>query len=354
MTLLRRIHRYASLAFALFWLLQALTGLVLTFRFELDDMGVPGPRAYFDPQRLGEAVMAIENKPDTTVDSFRANDASNRRYDIFYHDQTGARTARVDGLGHPLRDNPDAGWTGGNVFDRLHDLHVSLWAGTPGKYIIGLSGLLLISNILIGLNIAWPRPGRWKQALRLPPSARGTGALYAWHRGLGLWLSLPALVLISAGVLMAFDKPLIRALQAETPVPDAQPQGLSPSAPGVSPSQAMTLALGTFPGGTISRVWMPTEKTPWYRIRVRAAGELPRIWGRSTVYVAIDRPDTLTAYDASKPGSASRALFDNLYIFHTGQAGGLAGRLMAMAVGVWLIALAGLGGALWYIRRTKR
>src|SRR3546814_1895563 len=73
----------------------------------------------------------------------------------------------------------------------LVGLHPDL-LGAWGSWIVSISGLLLCSNLLLGLIAAWPRRGTWRTALL--PIRKGPAAarLYSWHRAVGLWAVLPA------------------------------------------------------------------------------------------------------------------------------------------------------------------
>ena len=49
--------------------------------------------------------------------------------------------------------------------------HHELLAGKTGSWIVGISGILLLSNLTLGLITAWPRRGWWRASLK--PSSKG-------------------------------------------------------------------------------------------------------------------------------------------------------------------------------------
>lgn len=49
-----------------------------------------------------------------------------------------------------------------------------------------------------------------------------------------------------------------------------------------------------------------------------------------------------------------RRFVDGFYPIHTGEAGGIVGRILSLSVGVWLAAMLGLGILLWQRRRAGR
>ena len=344
------IHRYVSLAFAALWLFQAATGCLIVFRWELDDAGVAGNRTAFQAQHLGARLDSMTAQPDTQISSvWSANDSANR-FDIFYSHADADRTLRVDGKGDPLRDRRNDTLSDGNIYDRLSDLHMALMLGDTGRTFLGLSGILLLTNIALGLKLAWPRAGQWIKTLGRPKGKAAVPLLYGWHRTLGLWMAVPAFITISAGVLLAFDDGLESLFKAAIPAPAA----VAPApAPGnwIKPSAALTTALSQYPGATLSGFSMPDTDTPWYKIRLRAKGEMPRIWGLTTIYINAHDGRTLSRYDARQMHSPARLMLDTIYPLHTGQIGGLIGRIVQMLIGLWLITMIGIGITLWWTRR---
>lgn len=344
---IKTIHRYVSLVFAALWVFQAATGCLIVFRWELDDAGVAGSRAAFQAERLGARLDSLAAQPDTHISSvWSANDSASR-FDIFYSHAGTDRTLRVDGQGDPLRDRRNDTLSDGNIYDRLSDLHMALMLGNTGRTFLGLSGLLLLTNIGLGLKLAWPRAGQWIKALRRPRGKAAVPLLYGWHRTLGLWLAIPALITISAGILLAFDDGLEGLFKAAIPTPGAS---ASVSEGWIKPSAALTTALTPYPGATLSGFSMPDTDTPWYKIRLRAKGEMPRIWGMTTVYVSAHDGRISSGYDARQAHGPARFMLDTIYPLHTGQIGGPAGRIVQLLIGLWLMAMIGMGIGLWWTR----
>ena len=345
---IRTIHRYVSLVFAALWVFQAVTGCLIVFRWDIDDAGVAGSRAAFQAERLGARLDSLVLEPGTHVSSVWSANNSASRFDIFYSRADADRTLRVDGQGEPLRDRRNDTLSDGNIFDRLSDLHMALMLGDAGRAFLGLSGLLLLTNIGLGLKLAWPRAGQWLKALGRPKGKAALPLIHGWHRMLGLWIAVPAFITISAGVLLAFDDGLEGLFKAEIPAP----AGVMPVSDNrIKPSVALAAALAPYPGATLSGFSLPGEDTSWYKVRLRAKGEIPRIWGLTTVYIDAHDGRVLSAYDARQAHGPARLVLDTIYPLHTGQIGGIAGRILQLLIGLWLIAMAGLGISLWWTRK---
>jgi uncharacterized iron-regulated membrane protein len=138
---------------ALFWIVQAASGIVLVFRWEIEDATVPGARVPVDLIALGKRIEATTRERGV-VSSLWATSAAADRFDIYYTDSAAAeRILRVDGAGRVLRDRAsDLKVAEGAIFDSLTAFHRSLFAGTTGKWLVGISGVLLLTNLALGLR----------------------------------------------------------------------------------------------------------------------------------------------------------------------------------------------------------
>lgn len=332
-----------------FWLLQAVTGSLLVFRWELEDALLAGTRAGADAAGLGASIEAVAGSGGRPLDVWASSQASTR-FDIYYIDAGGAsRVMRVDGVGRKLRDAIDEGILGNGAFwDTLTLLHTELLAGRSGRWIVAASGALLLCNLIIGLRIAWPRAREWRRALigRTPGGA--PARLHAWHRRLGLWLGAVILPFVAAGVLLCFEDELRSLIGAALPVPQLE------EAPArIAPSVALTIAAARHPDARLSAMILPSDGEPWYRVRQHRPGDMRRNWGTSTLFISATDGRILRDHPAAE-APARRAVVDTIYPFHTGQAAGAAGRLLVLLQGVWLATMMVLGLKLWRRRRSSR
>lgn len=350
---LRQIHKYLSLSVASLWLLQAATGLLLVFHWEMDDAALAGPKRALDPARLSASLDTLRTThPDRSITGVYPSGGAPGRFDVLVADRTGNIDAvRVDGEGTVLRQRP---WN----YDFLHIgwlqiatyLHQTLFLHTTGNWIMGISGLLLLTNIGLGLSLAWPRAGQWVRTLT-PPRAGGTATkLYGWHRALGLWLAIPALLFVSAGVIRAFDDPLAASFDDQRPAPTEAEAAREPAGLGVSAGDAVRRALSLYPGSALSALEFPDEHAPWFMVKVTQPHDLRRISGTTAVYVSSRSGRVLKAYDSRTLPWKTR-FWDAVYPFHTGEFAGVPGRIGVSVVALWLLTMIGLGLSLWWVRR---
>jgi uncharacterized iron-regulated membrane protein len=294
----------------------------------------------------------LNSFPETDVSSVWTSGTSAGRFDVHYSRGEDGRVLRIDGRGTILRDRSyEYVAAEGAIWDTITSIHTNLWVGDAGAWLIGVSGVLLLSNIVLGLKLAWPKRRGWRKAMFARPAGQGPAKVYGWHRKVGLWFALPALLTITAGVLLVFSEGAERALGAELSEPATSQVIFGDKTIGFA--AAVAVANRAFPRATFSGASLPDVDAPWYRIRVRNPGELPRKWGTTVIYVSAADGRVLQAYNAATPRPA-RAIVDSLYAIHTGQAGGIAGRIMVLSIGAMLLALLCLGLSLWWKRRASK
>jgi uncharacterized iron-regulated membrane protein len=350
---LRQIHKYLSLTVAALWLLQAATGLLLVFHWEMDDGALGGPTRALDPAALSASLDELRaSRLDSSITGVYPSGGYPGRFDVLVANPAGHIDAlRVDGEGTVLRERP---WN----YDFLHIgwlqiatyLHQTLFMHTTGNWIMGCSGLLLLTNIGLGLSLAWPRAGQWVRTLT-PPRAGPTAAkLYGWHRAVGLWLAIPALLFVSAGVIRAFDDPLAAAFDDQRPAPTEAEAAHEPAVSVVSAGGALRTALGLYPRAALSALEFPDEHAAWFTVKLTQPHDLRRISGTTAVYVSSRSGRVLRVYDAGAMPWKTR-LWDAVYPFHTGEFAGVVGRILVSVVALWLLTMIGLGVSLWLTRR---
>ena len=330
-----RFHRWLGIVAAVFWLVQAATGIFAVFHWEIDDATVAGPRRPTNFERIQQNVPRWGS-----VGSIWTSAGAADRYDVFLSD----RVLRIDGEGNVLRARRDSElFADGGLANTIIEIHHELLGGDTGKTIVGISGILLFTNLLAGIVVAWPRRGQWRRAVVPWPASTPIARLYSWHRALGLWVSIPALLLVSAGVMMAFEETTEKWLGA-APV-EAPPHPPSLSA-GVGMVDAIRIAQSRYPQSVVSGIGFPSEEQAAWKITLKQQGERRRAYGKTRVFVSANDGSILADFDALR-ASGGRTMADNLFALHTGEIGGTPGRIFVLLFGLWLITMIVLGLNLW-------
>ncbi len=333
------LHRYFGLSLAVFWVLQALSGVIIQFRPEIDDPSV-GPIEQVDIAGLEQRLLALEAGGDR-IHSMWTTGGISGQFDIYLDRSGSERTVRISGKGDILRDRPDTVlMSEGAFFETLIDFHQTLLLGRLGEIIVGITGLFLAVTIGLGLAAGWPKRHLLRTLFAAPvPTLRAR--VYAWHRRIGFALFVPALFFSLTGFLLV-HKDWIEERSGwvlETPVVLTNE---GERAEWIKPAPALNNALDLYPGASLTALYFPKDEAPWYRIRLRNVSEIQRQYGATTVYVSAISGDILRNHDAAESGMGRRFI-ESLYPLHTGQAGGMAGRLLSALFGVWVLVMACLG-----------
>lgn len=350
-SILRNTHKYLSLAVVALWALQFLTGVLISFRGEIDDALLSGPARPLDPLRFGAAVASITAAhPGMTPAYVMASEGSPNRYDVLLADADGRLLAvRTDGVGSVLRERPyDYDYPAPGLLATAHDIHETLLAGDRGKLILAVSGCLLLSNLLVALCLAWPgRNQGWRRVLAPGFSGPFAANVFKWHRALGLIVVAPAIVIVTCGA--AQQLPVDDWLGVQGP--DLRAPAHADGA--TTLGSAISTALARHPGSTLAIVSMPDADSPWYRIRMRDPGEIRRVYGKSVV--AVDARDGAVLLDRPAGGlPLNERIANAFYPIHNGEFAGLFGRVVSLLTGVGLLAMVVLGLAMWWTRRRAR
>jgi uncharacterized iron-regulated membrane protein len=343
----RRIHKYLALTFALFWIFQILTGLVLHFRYDIEDRLLGALPHEVDGAAIDRALQVVSDRGDT-VDSIWISGGIEGQLDVYASKGDQTFTARVDHDGELLQIRNDAQRIGdGALWETLKSLHEDLLAGTTGQILIGASGILLVTTLSLGLVAGWRRPGQWRSITSAPKfKLTSRASILAWHRLIGFWLSLLLLPIVAAGVLLAFSSQVEQLLIA----PEVEIERDKALGEVVPAGQAVDRALARFPGSRFTSIDIDRESASSYFVTVHAPGEIPRSYGKTSIAVGIDGVILKARHATDVP--FGEAMVEALYPFHTGQIGWWPGRILAFLAGCAALVLIALALVSW--SRTRR
>lgn len=337
-------HRWLSVGAAIFWLLQALTGIAIVFHWEITDAQLSSAHRPTDLAAIERRIDALtDEKAGSKATTVWATGSDTDRFNIYLEDEGGERrSVRVLGDGTVI-DRPHKDET--RLMGLLVGIHHDL-LGSWGSWIVAISGILLCSNLILGLVTAWPKRGTWRRAL--VPAQRGPAAarLYSWHRAIGLWAIVPALIVAATGTLMKFEDGVGTMIGATS-------VSLPPNPPTGAPigfAKAAAAAIAAVPGSVLTQVAWPKEDDATFSVRVRAPDEIRRAYGDTRVFVDANTGIVRGVFPITKAEPA-RAFMSALFPIHTGEAGGIVGRMLSVAIGLWLITMIVAGLLLWIKRR---
>jgi uncharacterized iron-regulated membrane protein len=263
-----------------------------------------------------------------------------------------ATTVSVGGVGNVYID-PYTGHvqgTRGNKYftQQVHQLHIRLWMGDTGSYILGVAGIVLVFLTATGIYLWWPLK-------RVTVAAGKSWRRFNFdlHYAVGFYSSLFLLILSLTGVVVAFGDYVVPALYSithsepaeldtdSTPVEGAKP---------VSADQALAVGLATIPGTSLVSLVPPKGAEGSWRVGLHFPEDRTP-GGRTQVYVDQYSAKAL-AVQSSRTAPAGTRLVNLNRALHTGDIGGLPTKVLACLASLAVVVQAFSGVVMWWKRRT--
>jgi len=386
--MLRRVlawlHRWVSLSAGLLLVVLGLSGSLLVWQSEIDATLNPGwfqplpacaaPAADDAAQPPVARVLAVlqqhapgrqaaivvaPHQPGAAYQVWERRDADGLRREHFID----AACGRYLGM----RDRGRVIWDARHLVPTVYELHRYLWSGENGALTVGAGGLVLLGLGLTGLVLAWPRQAwrwsAWARVLGIKWRAAAVRRWYDVHRAVGFWLA-PLLVLMTVtGAAMVFSDTArtwvaaVLPFEKQAKAPRASNGAAIGAAPGVAPAPApslgpddwVALAQRQFPHAHWSRLTLP-RGTGAVEVRLLQPGEPRADTGNTRVRLTpagalLQRYDPLNA-------PAGNVVINWLFPLHSGEAFGVAARVLWTAFGLVPALLLATGLWLWW-RRTR-
>ncbi len=351
MRLLAWAHRWLGLPLSLLLLVQALTGAIVLFKHEANDLlhhaaltadGAP-------PLPLQTLVGGVlRDRPDARLLRIDYPETPDGTY-ILRLDRGGTewRLSVDPGTGQVKREATVAGWP----IEWLFDLHYTLLLGKDGQTIAGLSGLGLLILSITGPVLWWRGRPRGRGLFGVAGGGGRVRLLRDLHRLTGILAALPLIILSFTGVMVAlkiWTSVLVGVIAPVSgkPAPLVAARADQPLLP---LDQIIAAARADRPGAPIRNIRFPG-----------GSGRVVLVFLEDKT---VTRPDAtwqvwLNAYDATilarysdTTMPAGSRFMEWMLPIHTGSVGGLALRLF------WCLSALGLAGLLvtgawgWLARR---
>ncbi len=342
-----KAHRWMSLIFAGFWLLQAVTGTLISFRGNIDDFALGAEVTSIIPEKLGARIDALQSD-GATVWSMWSSGGVQGQFDIYYTKDDTDYTLRVNGEGEDLRHRPDSNlYSDGALFETLTQFHKNMFLGALGYIIFSVSAVLLITNIVFGFVYGWKHRKKLNHLAKVG-KAGSVAKLKGLHWEIGLWGAPLAIVLVTFGFLLSNSDVVDSWVAADLPETTV---AQSSEGRTINSGEALEVVSSLYDLETLSAFKPKNAHRDYFEVRVKAPSEMPRLYGASTVRIGGDG-QVLLNKNASKAG-AGQQFANALYPAHTGQILGLPGRVLNFMVGIWLLVMMFLGLSSWFKRKAN-
>lgn len=338
-TIIRDIHAFGAAAIATILILVSVTGAALVWKREYLWLTIEPARAGAELS-LEQAARVYEEARNTYGDALLLTTFGHEDLALHKLYLSDRRYAYLSNNGGLL-----ASWQAGErIEEQLYDFHHRLLLDTPGLWLVGASGLLMIILVPVGVVAWWParrsfRVLLWQSgAWRLRREARMT------HRNLGLVSALPLLVVLATGVILVFPEEAQHVLLKD---------GLT--APGIISDRAMVastqrtepttvdilrLAQAQFPGSTIRSISQSARNGGSFSIALQRPEEFhPRGW--NTVVIAASG-EVVKLLDSQTLGTVEKA-YKLVWPLHTARIDSVLYKVVLTLFGLGISGLALLG-----------
>lgn len=334
-SLATRLHRWIGLTLGVVLVISGLTGSYLAFYMEIE-------KATIAPLRISEG------REPTSMEAVyqalaRVGAPEKGRWNIELPRDGGVITSRYSERGSPQRMvslDPvtldvvrDVRW-GETLSTWLYELHYRLLMGRSGAPVMGTIGLGVLLMLAAGI-VLWWRSGRTVRSrityVRNGPAER---KIFDIHRLLGVGSAALLLVTVTTATAMSLPnlvRPVLTAFSPSVPTPDPQ-SGPADGRTRLPLDHALAIARRELPGADIRWVQVPNKETAPYAVRFWQPGEPSRRFPKS--YIWLDQYDgRVLAVEHGPQDTATDRILTWLYPLHSGEAFGLAGRVVVGLLG---------------------
>jgi len=329
------LHRYLGILVGFLLAILGLTGSALVFHEEINHFLYP-QLMYVEPQGKPISLQKVSDivllqHPDYKLQAI----ALSKKVDEPFHVVVRSRKKALsyvyinpyngEILGTIVRDH--------TLLGIIEQIHTSFLAGEPGKFIVGICGILLIIRAISGLIIfpGWKKLSagfkiRWKAPSHL--------LHYDFHKIIGIFVVVFLVLAGTTGALMEFNQPVrgLGYLLSGTPQP-AKPVSV-PNNNTQSPTldQFLQIAEATLPGGETTYIFPALDQKAAVRVRKRLENDIhPN--GRSFVYLNQYSGEVLRVENINYAPWVEK-LLAWMYPLHIGSYGGVKMRLLYVLLGI--------------------
>lgn len=378
------LHRYVGLLLAGFLIMTGVTGSVIAFQDELEAWLNPelftttSRGASLSPSQLQARIAAADPRMELNYFLFRppvgrtvvayvrplVDPATKQPYDlgfdqVFLDPVTGdIRGKRLYGACCLARQH---------LLPFLYELHRELAAGDTGTIIMGVIACLWTIDCFIGFYLTLPRAGpflaKWRISWRIKRGAGSHRLFLDWHRASGLWLWLALFLIAGSGVYLTLDRQVFRpVLSLFSPLKesalDTAAKRLRQPRDTTKPRLSLDAAVGLAAVEAKKRNWDLPPTAIYDAAAFGAYGVYffpaanDRGTGLGTPMIFLDdRSGAVIREDLPGEGSIGDLVIQAQFPLHSGQIGGLAGRIIVSLLGWVVVGLSVTGIVIWWRKR---
>ncbi|MEY3761200.1 MAG: hypothetical protein RIR39_2691 [Pseudomonadota bacterium] len=339
------VHLYLGLSLGSVFVLAGLTGSLLVFYVELDEIINPQLQvsvtlAQQEPQSYESVFQAIRQAHPERSGAWRLEMPRHRQ--VMLMARYYKPVEKVDFSFAPLIIwvNPynseivSSRFWGEFIMTWLFDLHYALLLDGIGKTLMGIFGILLLIPLLSGIYLWWPTSGKLRQALSIKRGASKPRFIFDLHKTNGIYSFFIVLLVLVSGIILelpAVFKPMINYLSPLYQMESNQTH-YQPGYSRITLDQAVTIAKNRYPEAILRWIETPDSQSGSYRIMLYQQGEPSFRFPKTTVWVDQYNGAVLSTRDP-RIEKVGDTFMSWLHPLHNGEIAGMPGRLLIFISG---------------------
>jgi uncharacterized iron-regulated membrane protein len=344
---LRRVlfkaHSVLGVYLALFLVVQLLSGIFLSFRWEITDSLYKvseSKQANFESLSAGEIVADyLQKNPQQQLNRLYFPRSINSAYLLQLKVDEEKRNVAIDPFtGEILRAG---GWLKFPA-EAAVKIHSQPLPGWMGYLVVIVNSLLLLTMTLTGLIYGWPRKKRWKQFFQIKSDKKFQLWGRQLHKQIGFILAPLIMMMAVTGLFLMIEMLPIGQSVAK------QQKSIVPQYNVVSAKlidNSIYMAQQQFPLAVLRDIKFKTNQ----QIIVQSLADKNDPWAINSVTFSLD-PLAVSNVIMAKD---KQAWWPSLLPWHSGSIAGLAGRLVIVGCALALLFIMILGITVWWKKRQS-
>ena len=367
------IHLYTGLSVGLVFVLAGLTGSLLVFYVELDEilnpqLQISAGQTLDAPKPLEEIYQALRKAHPDRTGAWRLEMPRHKQAPMM------ARYYQAKEKQH-MHFAPMMAWVNpytaevistrfwgfistrfwGDFMTWIYDLHYALLLDSTGMIVMGIIGILLLMVVLVGVYLWWPKTGRYKTALTFKRNASTERFVYDLHKINGSYSLLVIVLLLVSGVVLELPDYINPIIDKASPLAkEPSPQSAESNGKArISLDQAVAIANEQFPEAEVRWLETPKDANGIYRFRLYQAGEASQRFPKTTLWLDQYSGAVLASRNPRHEGVGDTFL-NWMHPLHNGEIIGMTGRIIVFISGFVPLALYVTGYLRWRQKRMAK
>ena len=340
------IHLYLGLSIGLVFVLSGLTGSLLVFYVELDE--ILNPELTISAEQAQQPQQNLE----TLYQSIKAHHPDRIgawRFEMPRHGQAPmmARYYQAKEKQH-MQFAPMMAWVnpytaevistrfwGDFVMTWIYDLHFQLLLDKTGAIIMGIIGLLLLISLSAGLYLWWPKSGKFKTALSFKVKASRERFVYDLHKVNGVYSFIILMLILLSGVILELPDYINPVIDKWSPL-FKSPETHSKYEEGkirIPLDGIAQIAAKRYPDAKLRWLETPADAQGSYYLRLYQPGEPSERFPKTFLWIDQYSGEVLAERDPFTEKFGDTFL-NWMHPLHTGEIAGLTGRIIVLISGL--------------------